>query len=62
MNKVLILICFTALVFATSCKKEEKKEEEDVYEVTNPLISDTTLTREYVCQIRAIQHIELSWS
>lgn len=37
----------------------EKKEEAVQYLVTSPLIRDTTLTRDYVGQIHAIQHIEL---
>jgi len=27
--------------------------------VTNPIVKDTTATRDYVCQIKAYQHIEL---
>lgn len=33
--------------------------EESVFQTTRPLRADTDVTREYVCQIRAIQHIEL---
>jgi membrane fusion protein, multidrug efflux system len=44
----------------TSCdSKKEEKEEEAKFLVTTPLRKDTIATREYVCQIRAIQHIEL---
>jgi len=56
---------FTSLVavlFSVSCKshKEDGEGEEQVkFLVTSPLIKDTTTTRQYVCQIRAIQHIEL---
>lgn len=42
-----------------SCHNEEAEEKEDVFEVTSPLRKDTLVTREYVCQIKAIQHIEL---
>src|SRR6185295_15465661 len=34
-------------------------EPEAKYMVTNPLRTDTELTREYVSQVRAVQHIEL---
>lgn len=34
-------------------------EAPDRFPVTSPLKQDTTLTREYVCQVHAIQHIEL---
>ncbi|GAB4019693.1 efflux RND transporter periplasmic adaptor subunit [Spirosoma koreense] len=44
----------------TSCShQEEEKEEEVKYSVTSPLQKDTTITNQYVCQIRSIQHIEL---
>ena len=43
-----------------SCAVNQKKEEgRDKYLVTSPIRMDTMITREYVCQIRAIQHIEL---
>jgi membrane fusion protein (multidrug efflux system) len=43
-----------------SCNsKKEEKEEETKFFVTSPLKTDTTITREYVSQIRAIQHIEV---
>lgn len=44
----------------TSCNShKEEKEEETKFFVTSPLKTDTTITREYVSQIRAIQHIEV---
>lgn len=50
-----------ALLCHTSCesKKEEEKKEETKLLVTSPIQKDTTVTNEYVCQIHAIQHIEL---
>lgn len=33
--------------------------EEAIFQTTSPMRTDTEVTREYVCQIRAIQHIEL---
>jgi membrane fusion protein (multidrug efflux system) len=45
---------------ATSCSKhEEAKEEQVKFLVTSPLQKDTTITKDYVAQIRSIQHIEL---
>ncbi len=38
---------------------DEHAEERPTFTVTRPLQMDTTIEREYVCQIRAIQHIEL---
>jgi membrane fusion protein (multidrug efflux system) len=49
-----------AVLCNTSCNsKKEEKEEEIKFLVTSPLKTDTTITREYVSQIRAIQHIEV---
>lgn len=60
MKPILMLLCMCALLFQTGCsEKEEKKEEEAEFEVTNPLRKDTTVVNQYVCQVRAVQHIEL---
>jgi membrane fusion protein (multidrug efflux system) len=55
-----MFMSFGAVLFSASCgPKEEEKEEETKFSVTSPLKKDTTVTRDYVCQIRAIQHIEV---
>ena len=60
MKRILMLISMCGLLGLTSCShKEEEKEEETKYLVTSPLKTDTTITNNYVCQIRSIQHIEL---
>lgn len=60
MNRVHIVISFCALLFLAGCaEKEETKEEETEFLVTSPLRKDTTVTRNYVCQVHSIQHIEL---
>ncbi|MEO6953864.1 MAG: efflux RND transporter periplasmic adaptor subunit [Polyangia bacterium] len=51
---LLATLCLTACHSAS-----EKQEASGVFEITNPVRKDTESTREYVCQIRAIQHIEL---
>ncbi|GIZ07726.1 hemolysin D [Flavobacterium sp. UMI-01] len=55
-----MLVSLCALLGLISCnnKKEEKKEETK-FLVTNPIIKDTAVTKEYVCQISSIRHIEL---
>jgi membrane fusion protein (multidrug efflux system) len=59
-SKIFILaIIGTLCLSLTNCEKKEEKEKEDVFEITSPLRKDTLISREYVCQIRAIQHIEL---
>jgi membrane fusion protein (multidrug efflux system) len=61
MRKTLIFIgLYALLVHTTGCHSEkEEKEEEIKFLVTSPLKRDTTATREYVCQIHSIQHIEM---
>ena len=60
MNKTLMLASFCALLWCTSCsEKEEEKEEITKFLVTTPLKKDTTITKDYVCQIHAFRHIEL---
>jgi membrane fusion protein (multidrug efflux system) len=59
MKRILVIIGVVFTLCYTSCKTEKEKEEKVEFLVTNPLKKDTTIIREYVCQIRAIQHIEL---
>jgi membrane fusion protein (multidrug efflux system) len=48
------------LYSATSCsEKKEEKEEQVKFLVTSPWQKDTTITKEYVSQIHAYQHIEV---
>lgn len=56
----LLLLMSSASLFVTSCAdKKEEKEEQIKLLVTSPLAKDTTVTKEYVAQIHAYQHIEL---
>ncbi len=59
MKNFLTLISLVTLLCNTSCEKKEKKEEHTKLLVTSPLVRDTMTTKEYVSQIRSIQHIEL---
>jgi len=55
-----MFVSLIALLCYTSCKSEkEEKEEETKFLVTSPWKKDTVVTRQYVCQIRSISHIEL---
>lgn len=49
-----------ALLCITSCEshKEEKKEETK-FLVTSPIRMDTSISKDYVCQVRSLQHIEM---
>lgn len=55
-----VIGCFL-VVAAAACQHEAEQEHEEKgrFPVTSPLRQDTEITREYVSQIRAIQHIEL---
>ena len=60
MIRILMLMGLYALVCHTSCsEKKEEKEEAVQFLVTSPLKKDTLVTKEYVCQIHSIQHIEM---
>jgi len=58
---IVLLIGIVSLFFLSGCGSEEELEKEEAIKfiVTSPLKKDTTVTREYVCQIHAISHIEL---
>src|SRR6478609_10156843 len=60
MKRILMLTGLSALLFLASCQsKKEEKEVSTKFLVTNPVRKDTLVTKEYVGQVRAIQHIEL---
>ncbi|GGD59434.1 hemolysin D [Emticicia aquatilis] len=61
MKKSLMFMGLAVLLFNASCKTEgkEEKTEEAKMVVTSPIRKDTTITTDYVCQIRSINNIEL---
>jgi len=60
MKKISIFIGLMTALCTIGCNshKEEKKEER-TFQVTNPVAMDTSITKEYVCQIHSIRHIEV---
>ena len=54
----MVLACCASL-FVASCHSEKEKEEDTKYWVTVPVRMDTTIVKNYVCQVQAIRHIEL---
>ncbi|MDX1766424.1 MAG: efflux RND transporter periplasmic adaptor subunit [Arenibacter troitsensis] len=55
-----IFICMLAMSLITGCQNEkEKKHEATKYLVTSPVRKDTSITKDYVCQIHSIRNIEL---
>ncbi|MBU3742118.1 MAG: efflux RND transporter periplasmic adaptor subunit [Candidatus Kapabacteria bacterium] len=60
MHSLKAVVSTVLMCFVVGCAKhDEQPEERQQFLVTTPLRTDTTIHREYVCQIRAIQHIEL---
>lgn len=60
MNRVLMLTSMCALLCAVGCHSNKGEEEaETQFLATSPIVMDTSMDREYVCQIRAIRHIDL---
>jgi membrane fusion protein (multidrug efflux system) len=53
------LLIFTLIYAGCKTKKESGPEQAEEHLVTQPLIIDTTIKKEYVCQLNSIQHIEL---
>lgn len=57
---LLVLTCALASTGGAACHHEAHHEPEPrEFRVTTPMTADTELTRDYVCQIHAVQHIEL---
>jgi membrane fusion protein (multidrug efflux system) len=64
MKIIKILIGAIALISLYSCQSEVHSENENheaktKYLVTSPMMADTTILKDYVCQLHSIQHIEL---
>ncbi|WP_125719954.1 efflux RND transporter periplasmic adaptor subunit [Flavobacterium ustbae] len=60
MKKIIVFTGLMALVCLTSCtSKKEEKEEVEKFTVTNPVVIDTSFTKEYVSQIKSVRNIEL---
>lgn len=60
MKRILMLLSLYAILCHTSCKpKTEEKKEATKFLVTSPVVMDTTVTKEYVSQIRSIRNTEI---
>ncbi|WP_276133122.1 efflux RND transporter periplasmic adaptor subunit [Polluticoccus soli] len=58
-NLLLLTGVCASLCYASCTTKKEEKETNTKFQVTSPLKMDTAITKDYVCQIRSISHIEL---
>ncbi|KOY84585.1 hemolysin D [bacterium 336/3] len=60
MKNISILLMSLFMFLQMACQhNEHHKIEESTFLCTTPVRKDTTIFKEYVCQIRSIQHIEL---
>jgi membrane fusion protein (multidrug efflux system) len=60
MNKTFMLLGFCALIAHAGCtSKKEEKDNRVNFVATSPIVIDTTVTKQYVAQIRSIRHIEI---
>jgi membrane fusion protein (multidrug efflux system) len=60
MKKSFFITLALALLCLISCTtKKQEKEEVGKYTVTNPIVIDTSFTKEYVAQIKSIRNIEI---
>jgi membrane fusion protein, multidrug efflux system len=60
MNKNVILYGLFATLCYTSCSSEKaEKQEVSTYKVTTPVRMDTSLTKDYVSQIKSVRNIEI---
>ncbi len=58
-TSITLFLVLTLMIGCTSHDEDDEHIEHITYVVTSPLLKDTTTIREYVCQVRATQHIEL---
>lgn len=58
-RRISILLCVAALGFAGCRHGEHEKHKKAKFVVTSPVKKDTLIYHEYVCQIHAIQHIDI---
>ncbi|MDR6515848.1 efflux RND transporter periplasmic adaptor subunit [Chryseobacterium camelliae] len=59
-KKSLMYVNLCLIFWCVSCQSEKKeKAEAATFNVTSPLVKDTLIDKEYVAQIRSINHIEL---
>src|SRR5690606_1624876 len=59
MKRMSILVCLVAVVVMGCHHDDHEKHEDARFIVTHPVKRDTVIFNEYVCQIHAVQHIEL---
>lgn len=60
MKKIVMITGLMVTLFLVSCNsKKEEKEESTKFTVTNPVVIDTSFTKQYVSQIKSVRNIEI---
>lgn len=60
MKKNVMITGLMVTLFLVSCNsKKEEKEESTKFTVTNPVVIDTSFTKQYVSQIKSVRNIEI---
>ena len=60
MKRIIVLLSVVTVLLTTGCHNENhEKAEEAKFFVTSPVQMDTMIYKDYVCQIHAINHIEM---
>jgi membrane fusion protein (multidrug efflux system) len=60
MKKNVMITGLMVALFLVSCNsKKEEKEESTKFTVTNPVVIDTSFTKQYVSQIKSVRNIEI---
>ena len=60
MNRIIMLLSLCAILCIVSCQSHKEHHESEIkFLVTNPIKMDTSVSKNYVCQIHSTQHIEL---
>lgn len=60
MKNIIMLSGFICMILLVSCQSKKHEEKtETTFVATSPILVDTIMYQEYVCQIHSFQHIEL---
>lgn len=58
--KYYIYVVFIATLYISACHEKVHEEiDNTIFKITTPILRDTTVFHDYVCQIRSVRHIEL---
>jgi multidrug efflux pump subunit AcrA (membrane-fusion protein) len=59
MNKQLLVVAIGVALMASSCKSEKEKAVTTVYTVTTPEVTNTSIQKDYVANIKSEKNIEI---